>query len=202
MKDSQYTHSERCDFARRIHEHGTLPDDLDTSKPSIEVFFGWILGPLQQNILLEWTKANHPHRVYRRMDGTPVVAATAYAAAEPFARAHVVLGGAAPVIKVGEHGEKPSAVTMIWVDSNNIVPEDRYTKEQWSDLAAALQVTEEPQCAWGVALPLAGGMRRQMPNAHPLRQHERHREEEVVGPRRDEGPVERYWVGMHAAHSA
>ncbi|KAF8215486.1 hypothetical protein K438DRAFT_1955453 [Mycena galopus ATCC 62051] len=227
---------QRCEFARRIHEHGTLPDDLDTSKPSIEVFFGWILGPLQQNILLEWTKANHPHRVYRRMDGTPVVAATAYAAAEPFARAHVVLGGAAPVIKVGEHGEKPSAVTMIWVDSNNIVPEDRYTKEQWSDLAAALQVTEEPQCKFitsrscsfpgslrtaaaaaggastaqttfalrhqsekhatkrvGRSLPLAGGMRRRMPNAHPLRQRERHREEEVVGPRWDEGPVERYW---------
>ena len=34
---------------------------------------------------------------------------------------------------------------MFWFDSNDVVPEQRYTKEQWAPLAEALQLTGEPR---------------------------------------------------------
>jgi hypothetical protein len=37
------------------------------------------------------------------------------------------------------------AAKLLWIDTNNTIPEDRYAKQDWAPLADTLKLVEEPK---------------------------------------------------------
>ncbi|KAJ7442503.1 hypothetical protein B0H11DRAFT_2251394 [Mycena galericulata] len=134
-----------------IHEQERLPlkyDSADLPRPDLR--HGWIIGDLQREIITKWLLENHPTDLCRDMHGEPHARTSALLSGRRFAWHYDFEGGVTPVHTLDEHG-KPNPQTMFFFETNDIIPEDRSTREEWEPLAKALQIIGEPKCAPGSA---------------------------------------------------
>ncbi|KAJ7291255.1 hypothetical protein C8J57DRAFT_1491753 [Mycena rebaudengoi] len=116
------------------------PSNDDLPRP--ELLRGWIISDFQREIVLKWLLEHLAKAaITRDLNGVPHARTTVLIEGWRFARQYGLRGGVSPMHTLNEKGEA-SAESIFHLDSNEIVPEDRYTREEWEPLSKALQFTE------------------------------------------------------------
>jgi len=128
-----------------IHKTEGLPLKYDSdNSPRPDLLRGWIIGDAQREIILDWLLEHHPDVVCHDMEGVPDARTTALLSAGRFAEDYGLEGGVIPVHTLDEKGEDTPR-SIFFFDSNDVVPQERYTKEDWEPIAKVLQLTGEPR---------------------------------------------------------
>ncbi|KAJ7709543.1 hypothetical protein B0H17DRAFT_1190746 [Mycena rosella] len=128
-----------------LHDTPDLPEKYDTPKKSQQpkLLRGWRIDECQNEIIFQWLLLNTPELLWLDGNDNPVPGISVFALGNHFADVYGLEGGVAAVhiLEGGQH----LAGSMFWFDSNDVIPEQRYTKKEWAPLAEALQLTEEPK---------------------------------------------------------
>ncbi|KAJ7461495.1 Sec63 Brl domain-containing protein [Mycena latifolia] len=128
-----------------IHDQATLPDkyDADSHRRRPDLRRGWIMDDAQSEIIMSWLLQHHPQWLWRDINEKPTRGMSVLTLGKRFVGAYGLEGGVVGVhtLEEGEHRVRE----MIWFDSNDVIPGDRYTIDEWAPLAKALQLTREPR---------------------------------------------------------
>ncbi|KAF7292897.1 hypothetical protein MIND_01188800 [Mycena indigotica] len=91
---------------------------------------GWVLGEKQEAMIVEWATKNHC--VLRDNDENIDRFRTVYFSGDRYARSLAIEGGVANVYT------PQGAESLFWVDTNSVIPEDRYTARECKQIAKLL----------------------------------------------------------------
>ncbi|KAJ7507226.1 hypothetical protein B0H11DRAFT_195819 [Mycena galericulata] len=129
-----------------IHGQETLPPkyDSDDGRRRPDLRRGWLIGDIQREIIMKYIMENHPTLICVDGQDAPHTRTTVLLSAKHFAWHYDLEGGVTPARALDANGEEQTQ-WIFFFDDNGVVPEVRYTKEQWEPLAKALHIAGEPR---------------------------------------------------------
>ncbi|KAJ7669268.1 hypothetical protein DFH06DRAFT_1468896 [Mycena polygramma] len=133
-------------------KHLPLKYDSDNRRQRPDLRHGWPIGEAQLKIIVDWLLLNEPTAVCRYSLDTPDprhspdepdLYMSAMYSGRLFAWHYGVEGGVTYVYTLDEHGNERKTM-IFFFETNEIVPDDRCTPEEWGVLARALKISGQP----------------------------------------------------------
>ncbi|KAF7329782.1 hypothetical protein MKEN_00241500 [Mycena kentingensis (nom. inval.)] len=129
-----------------------LPEQFDRDGVRLaDMRLGWLVQPSQEREIAEWAHAKQCGVLYKD-DKLYIIGTAVYYAGHKWAREVLNMQAGVKSVWTYDKDDKDgfSSRPLFWIDSNNVVKEDRYTEAQWQRAADKLGFSGAPR--WYISM--------------------------------------------------